>query len=146
MFQKAESMVWFIGLRCLTPLSTIFQLYRRGQFNWWRKLEYQEKTTDLPQVIEKRYRITLYCEHLPLIKPPLLQWKSRGVVSLRSSLQVDNKPFFTISVHLKSGLTIGVAFYWSGFTAKIKMCIFGGFNSALSPSLNKTDKRTHVLE
>ena len=49
-------MIWF-GLWCLSPFSTIYQLYHGGHCYWCRKQKYSQKTTHLSQVTDKLYYI-----------------------------------------------------------------------------------------
>ena len=58
---------WTIdGFWCLTPLSTIFQLYRGGQLYWRRKRSTRRKPLIFRKSLDKLYHIILYQVHFAM--------------------------------------------------------------------------------
>jgi hypothetical protein len=58
--QNKYNLILIFGV--LTPLSAIFQLYHGNQFQWWKKSEHPERTTDHGQATGKLDHLQLRVE------------------------------------------------------------------------------------
>jgi hypothetical protein len=103
----------------LTSLSAIFQLHSGGHYYWWRKPEYPEKTTDLPQVTEKLHHALLYRVHLT--------WTGCELTTLVAPTYIDNAER-VVGQRLYYALWIFFTLYMTHFAVDVYSIFVFGFS------------------
>jgi hypothetical protein len=111
-YDQTFSRVRGLGLWCLTPLSTIFQLYRDGQLHWWRKRRTRRKPPTCCKSLTKfiTYRVHLAIGGFELTTFVVIKTDYTGscksnyhtitTTMAPTRVRVDCKPLFPLAASL----------------------------------------------